>query len=370
MIPLARPFIIREAISEITKVLESGILSLGPKLKEFEQKFVELIGTKYAVGVNSGTSGLHLCIRALGIKEGDEVITTPFSFIASANCILYEKATPVFVDVEEDTFNINPELIEAAITPKTKAILVAHIFGQSCNMAKIIEIAKKHNLKIIEDACESIDATHHNQKVGTFGDAAVFAFYPNKQMTTGEGGMVVTNNKEIYEYCRSASNQGRSDNMQWLTHDKLGYNYRLDEMSAALGLTQLRRISELIEKRQELAAKYIKELSEIKELILPKIKSENISTWFVFPIRVKAGIRDMLIQKLNEKGVQSKAYFYPCIHLQPFYKEMFDYQEGTFPTAERLSKETFIIPFYPALTDEQILTVKKALQESLSELRA
>ncbi|MEW5896126.1 MAG: aminotransferase class I/II-fold pyridoxal phosphate-dependent enzyme [Nanoarchaeota archaeon] len=368
-IPLAQPHIAEDDIENVTAVLKSGVLSLGPKIREFEQKFAKTIGTKYAVGVNSGTSGLHLCIRALGLKEGDEVITSPFSFIASANCILYERATPVFVDVEEDTFNIDPDKIEAAITPKTKALLVPHIFGQSCDMTKIMKIAKKHHLKVIEDACESINATHHGRKVGTFGDVAVFAFYPNKQMTTGEGGMIVTDNKEIYEYCKSASNQGRSNDLQWLTHDKLGYNYRLDEMSAALGIAQLNKIDFLIKKRQEVASKYIEELSEIEDIILPKIKPENISTWFVFPLRVKEKIRDKLIQKLNEKGIQSKAYFFPCIHLQPFYKEKFGYQKGTFPIAEKLSKETLIIPFYPALTNEQIKEVKEKIKESLAELK-
>jgi len=369
MIPLSKPHITNEEIVEITSVLKSSTLSLGPKLREFEQKFAQLIGTKYAIGVNSGTSGLHLCIRALGIKEDDEVITTPFSFIASANCILYEKATPIFVDVEEDTFNIDPDKIEAAITSKTKAILIVHIFGQSCNMTKITEIAKKHNLKIIEDACESINSTHHEQKVGTFGSVAVFAFYPNKQITTGEGGMIATNNKEIYEYCKSASNQGRSDDLQWLTHDKLGYNYRLDEMSAALGVVQLNKIDFLIKKRQELSVKYMEKLSEINEIILPKIKFGNVSSWFVFPIRVNKDIRDQLIHKLDEKGIQSKAYFFPCIHLQPLYKKLFGYQEGTFPLAEKLSAETLVLPFYSNMESEEIDEVCKKLRSSIEELK-
>jgi perosamine synthetase len=369
MIPLCKPFIDEECISQVVGVLKSGVLSLGPKLKEFEQKFANLIGTKYAIGVNSGTSGLHLCIRALGIRKGDEVITTPFSFVASSNCILYENATPVFVDVEEDSFNLNPEKIEAAITPKTKALVIAHIFGQSCNMTRIMEIAQKHNLKVIEDACESIIATHHEKQVGTFGDVAVFAFYPNKQMTTGEGGMIVTNNSEIHEYCASATNQGRSDNMQWLTHDKLGYNYRLDEMSAALGIAQLDKIYFLIGKRKEIANLYLQELSEIEGLFLPKIQPGNVSTWFVFPIRVKESLRDKLIQKLNDRGVQSKAYFCPCIHLQPFYIRKFNYQKGMFPIAEKLSRETLVLPFFPQLERKQIEEIKTVLKESLAELK-
>jgi perosamine synthetase len=368
MITLAKPYITEDEIELVTEVLRSGILSLGPKLKEFENKFAQEIGTKFAIGVNSGTSGLHLCIRALGIKEGDEVITTPFSFVASSNCILYEKAKPVFVDVEEDTFNINPELIEAAITPRTKAILVAHIFGQSCNMNRIMDIARKYNLKVIEDACESINATHFGKKVGTFGDVAVFAFYPNKQMTTGEGGMIITDNEQIYNYCKSAANQGRSNDMQWLTHDKLGYNYRIDELSAAVGLAQLSKIDFLLTRRQSLARKYIDKLIGVERIILPTIREGNTSTWFVFPIRVNHNIRDKLIQKLNENGIQSKAYFYPCIHLQPFYRKEFGYIDNSFPVAEKLSKETVILPFHISLTDMQVELVTNTVKKCLNEL--
>jgi perosamine synthetase len=368
MIPLAKPFIEEKEIESVTQVLRSGILSLGPKLKEFEEKFANYIGTNHAIGVNSGTSGLHLVLRALGIKEGDEVITTPFSFIASSNCILYEKAKPVFVDVDEDTFNIDPKKIEEAITPNTKAILIVHIFGQSCDMKDILQIARKRNLLIIEDACESIGATYFNQKVGTFGQAAVFAFYPNKQMTTGEGGVIVTNNKEIHDYCKSASNQGRSNNMQWLTHDKLGFNYRLDEMSAALGVCQIDKIEEIIKKRQTLANKYLEELKDISQIKLPQVEFFNKSTWFVFPIRVDSKIRDLLIEKLKDKGVSSKAYFFPCIHLQPFYKEKFGFKKGDFEIAEKLSLETIVLPFHTQLSFEEIKQVKEALIECLKEI--
>jgi perosamine synthetase len=366
-IPLSRPSIGDEDIQGVTSVLNSGILSLGPKTREFEQKFANTIGTRYGIAVNSGTSGLHLVIRALNIKDGDEVITSPFSFIASANCILYERAKPVFVDVEEDTYNIDPYKIEAAITPRTKAILVPHIFGQSANMKKIIEISQKYNLKIIEDACESINATHYNQKVGTFGDAAVFAFYPNKQMTTGEGGIIVTNNESINRYCKSAANQGRSDDMQWLTHDKLGFNYRMDEMSAALGVSQLSKIHQFIQKRQEIAQRYSTLLKDYNKVKTPLIRSENISSWFVYPIRVSAEIRDQVIYVLGSKGIQSKAYFYPCIHLQPFFKKM-GLNEGDFPIAEKLSKETLILPFYPNLKIEMINKVISSLKRTIEEI--
>ena len=354
MIQLAKPHITQEDIDAVTKVLQSRYLSLGPKLREFEQNFAKRIGTKFATAVNSGTSGLHLCIRALGIKEGDEIVTSSFSFVASSNCILYEKAIPVFVDVQEDSFNMDPDLIEQAITPRTKALLIPHIFGQTCDMTKIMQIAKAHNLYVIEDACESILATHNDQFAGTFGDAAVFAFYPNKQMTTGEGGIILTNNPQINAYCKSATNQGRSDNLQWLTHDKLGFNYRLDEMSAALGVSQLRKIDYLIKRRKEIAHEYTKRLASIQQIQVPTVQQKNRSTWFVYAIKVAAEKRNELIEHLRNNEIQSKAYFSPAIHLQPFYISEYGYKQGDFPVTESLSNQTLVLPFYPELTLAEI----------------
>ncbi len=366
-IPLAKPFIGEEEIKAVTDTLKSDYLSLGPKLKEFEEDFIKNVRAKYAVAVNSGTSGLHLCIRALGIREGDEIITTPFSFIASANCILYEKAKPVFVDIDEKTFNINPKLIEEKITAKTKAILLVHVFGQPCDMDKIIEIAKKHNLMVIEDACEALGAEYKGKKVGTFGDCAVFAFYPNKQITTGEGGMIVTNNDKTAELCKSMCNQGRASNMQWLTHERLGYNYRMDEMSAALGVEQLKRIDFFLKKRREIANLYMEKLKNVPGIILPEIRDYNNHSWFVFAVRVKEGIdRAEIIKKLAKEGIASKAYFYPCIHLQPFYKNEFGYKEGNFPVAEKVSKSALILPFYVQLNEEIINKVVSSLKRALS----
>ncbi|HLC70986.1 MAG TPA: DegT/DnrJ/EryC1/StrS family aminotransferase [Candidatus Nanoarchaeia archaeon] len=368
-VPLSKPTIGEEEIKAVTEVLRSGRLSLGPKTEEFEKLFAQIIGTKYAVAVNSGTSGLHLAVRALGITEDDEVITTPFSFIASANCALFEKAIPVFVDVDEKTFNIDPARIEEKITPKTKAILIVHVFGQSCDMGKIMELGRKYNLPIIEDACESILATYQGKPVGGFGHVAVFAFYPNKQMTTGEGGMIVTNRLDIYEYCKSAANQGRGNTMQWLTHDKLGYNYRLDEMSAALGVEQLKKVSDFIQKRQANALYYMELLRNIPEVTLPYTGLHCNHTWFVFPIRVDEGIRDTVIAKLNEREIGSKAYFSPAIHLQQFYQETFGYNEGDFPITEKLSKTTLILPFFTHITEEEIAYVAESLKEILAEVK-
>ncbi|HLC81146.1 MAG TPA: aminotransferase class V-fold PLP-dependent enzyme [Candidatus Nanoarchaeia archaeon] len=368
-IPLAKPFITENALPALSEVLKSGILSLGPNVKQFEQQFAQLIGTKYAVAVNSGTSGLHLCIKALGLGPGDEVITSPFSFIASANCIVYEQALPVFVDVEEETFNLDPALIEKAITPRTKAILIPHIFGQCGNLTAIMSIAKRHNLKVIEDSCESITAAHRGKKLGTFGEAAVFAFYPNKQMTTGEGGMIVTDQEVIHDYCRSAANQGRDGNQQQVVHNIIGYNYRLDELSAALGLTQLDGINQFIELRRTVAKHYLELLNCVEGIVLPKIRADNTHSWFVFPVRVKETSRDLLIKKLADRGIQSKAYFSPAIHLQPAYKNKFSYQEGQFPVAEKLSRSTLILPFYTQMARDEVEMVVKELTAALKEIK-
>jgi perosamine synthetase len=378
MIPVSQPYITQEDIDGITAVLKSGQLSNGPRQKEFEQRFEQLIGTKHAIAVNSGTSGLHLALRALGIQEGDEVITSPFSFIASANCILFEKAKPVFVDIEEDTFNINSSLIPEAITDKTRALLPVHIFGQSCDMESIMKIALMKDLRVVEDACESLGATHHKKKVGTFGDAAVFAFYPNKQMTTGEGGMIVTNNEEVAVACKSMRNQGRDPGIgqgngtnganRWLVHHRLGYNYRMTELSASLGCTQMDKLDFFTKQRKQIIKDYFVQLREIPEIILPKTKEENTHTWFVLPVRVQESIdRDSVVAGLLKRGVQTRNYFAPCIHLQPFYKKQFGFAEGSFPVAEKVSKSIFILPLYVRMTENDINTVIEALKEAIKE---
>jgi perosamine synthetase len=353
--PLAKPYIDDREKELINEVFDSGILSLGPKLDQFENNFAELIGTKYACGVNSGTSGLHLSMIALSIGMGDEVITTPFSFIASANCLLYVGAKPVFVDIDSDTYNIDPKKIEEAITPKTKAILVVHIFGQSADMDPIIEIAKKHNLLIIEDACESICAKYNGKNVGTFGVASVFAFYPNKQMTTGEGGMVCTDDKNIYEFCKSLSNQGRQSS-QWLDHKYLGYNYRLDEMSAAVGLAQIEKIDFLIKEKQKIATWYDKAFSKFTDLVkIPYIAPTNIHTRFVYVVELvkNSQNRNKIIKKMCDFGISTKEYL-PSIHLFDLYKTKFGYKGGEFPVSEKVSNGSIAFPFYIGLTEKDI----------------
>lgn len=354
--PLARPHLGKEEERAVLKVLRSKVLSLGPELIKFEKTFAKQIGATYACAVNSGTSGLHLAMIAAGIKAGDEVITTPFSFVASANAILYVGAKPVFVDIEPVTYNIDPKKIEAAITKKTKAILVVHIFGQAANMGPIMKIAKQHQLIVVEDACESIKATYKGKPTGTFGQSGVFAFYPNKQMTTGEGGMVVTNDKTVYDVCKSLSNQGRGVNMNWLDHQYLGYNYRLDEMSAALGLVQLKKLNMLIKDRQKIANTYTRFLQGYPELLqVPLVAKDNTHTWFVYVVTIKNKkvSRDQVMADLAKAGISSKAYL-PSIHLFGFYKKSFGFKKGDFPISESVSDYSLALPLYSDLTSKDI----------------
>ena len=361
--PIAKPYIRKEELAAVAKVLRSGVLSIGPEVVEFEKNFARRVGSKFACAVSSGTAGLHLALLAAGIKKGDEVITSPFSFIASANAILYVGAKPVFADVDLVTFNIDPEKIEKKINKKTKAILPVHIFGQAAEMKPILQLAKKYRLKIIEDACESLDAKHHGRKVGTFGESAVFAFYPNKQMTTGEGGMMVTNDKKIDALCRSLRNQGRSGNMQWLDHERLGYNYRMDEMSAALGRVQLEKLDWLIAQKQRLASLYNKYLAPHATLVeIPKIAAGNTHSWFVYVVRINNPKvkRDAVIKDLEKKGVSTKAYL-PSIHLFSFYKKEFKYKAGDFPISEAISRSSLALPFYIGLAEKDIKNIINAL---------
>ena len=291
-IPLSSPDITEREIQAVTDVMRTGTLSLGPKLPEFEKAIADYAGIKHAVAVNSGTSGLHLCVRALGLKPGDEVITTSFSFIASANCVIFEGAKPVFIDIDPVDMNFNIDQIEGAITEKTKAIVAVHAFGMPVDMVRVMEVAKKHNLAVIEDACEAIGAMIKDgnewKMAGTFGDCALYAFYPNKQITTGEGGIIITDDDEIARLCVSMRNQGRDAGMGWLAHARLGYNYRLSDMSCALGTVQVSRLGEILPKRAEVAARYTKLFQEeLPEVVLPCPDPENLKrSWFVYVIQL------------------------------------------------------------------------------------
>jgi len=370
-IPLSSPDITHEEIEIVNQVLSTPYLSTGPKIREFEERVASYIGVKHAIAVNSGTSALHLCIRSLGIKDGDEVITSPFSFVASANCILFERAKPIFVDIDEDSLCIDVNRIEEKITEKTKAILPVHIFGHPCRMDEITRIAEKYNLAVIEDACEAIGAEYKGNKVGSIGNCGVFGFYPNKQLTTAEGGMVVTNDEKIAELCRSMRNQGRDESDLWLSYRRLGYNYRMSELNASIGVVQIDRIEELLEKRQRVVEYYNRRLSEIDSLRVPYVSPDVKISWFVYVVRINGEgfsqrVRDETIQEMKERGIDCREYF-PPIHLQPFYIDMFGYQKGDFPITERISTLTIALPLYNNLTEKEVSYVCKTLQNIISK---
>ncbi len=353
IIPLSKPYIDNSDRKAVDAVLRTDTLSLGPKLVEFENNFAKYIGVQGSCAVSSGTAGLHLAVKALGIGKGDEVITSPFSFIASSNCLLYEGAKPVFIDIDETTFNMESKKIESAITKRTKAILVVHIFGQTAQMDKIMKVAKKYNLKIIEDSCESLGATFKGKMAGSFGDIGVFAFYPNKQMTTGEGGMIVSNSKKLLSVVKSLRNQGRDESNKWLESKVLGYNYRLNEMSCALGISQLKKINFMIGQRRTVASSYGRELSGCQWILTPQIGSDRTHTWFVYVIRVTNGKRNLVINKLANKGIQTRNYL-PAIHLQPFMKKLFGFKKGDYPICEKISSEALALPIFVGLSSKDI----------------
>ena len=366
-IPLASPDITDLERRYVMEVLSTPHLSLGPKLVEFEKHLASYAGTRHAVAVNSGTSALHLIVRALGIKEGDEVITTPFTFIASANCILFEGARPVFADIEPATLNIDPSLVEKAITPRTKAILAVDIFGHPAQWDQLSALAETYHLGLIEDSAEAIGSEYHGRRCGSFGDAAIFAFYPNKQMTTGEGGAVLTNDDNIAQLCRSMRNQGRSDGDGWLQHTRLGYNYRLSEINCALGIAQLERIEDMLRARTKVAKLYDERLGDLAQVRVLRIASGVKLSYFVYVIRLSDDYtrekRDEILRGLLARGVGCRDYFAP-VHLQPVYREM-GYGEGDFPMTEAVAARTIALPFYNNLREEEIDYVVSQLKELL-----
>ncbi|MDQ7839610.1 MAG: DegT/DnrJ/EryC1/StrS family aminotransferase [bacterium] len=369
-VPLSRPEITELDRRAVLGILDGPTLALGPRLVAFEEAMAKAAGTQFAVAVSSGTAALHLVVRALGMGQGDEVITTPFSFVASANTILYERATPVFVDILDDTLCISPDLIEAAITPRTRAILAVDVFGQPAALDRIREIASRRGLLMIEDACESLGSAFQGLPAGNgrWAEAATFAFYPNKQITTGEGGCIVTDSKEIYRLCRSMRNQGRSEQGGWLDHERLGYNYRMAEMNAALGLAQVSRLDDIIASRQSVASRWAERLAPLAErglLRLPWIHpAVTRMSWFVYVVRLAPEIdRDAVLRDLLGKGVECRPYFTP-IHLQPFYREM-GYQEGMYPVTEAAGRQCLALPFFNTITDEELDYAADALRRAL-----
>jgi perosamine synthetase len=365
-IPLSSPDIQAEDVELVARVLRSNRPSIGPFIKELERDFADYIGSKYAVAVTNGTSGLHLCIRAAGIAEGDEVIATPFSFIASANCILYERATPVFVDIDEATLNLDPALVERAVSERTRAMLPVHVFGQPCAMDELQAVCRDRNLALIEDACEAVGAEYKGRKVGTFGKAAVFSFYPNKAMTLGEGAVVTTDDPHWAELMQSLRNQGRGDGGTGFFSDCLGYNYRLDEMSAALGVAQLKRLDRLLAQRQAVAVKFTELLRRVPGVTVKgAVSSTTRMSWFVFVIHLDPHIdRDRVMEQLESRGIPSRVYFTP-IHLEPYYRKRFGSKPGDFPVAERVAASILALPFHTNLSDAEMEEIVDALQSAV-----
>ncbi len=379
-IPLSRPDITEHEENLVLEVLRSGRLSIGPMVERFERLTAERVGVRHAVACSSGTAGLHMVMAALGIGPGDEVVTTPFSFIASANAILYVGAKPVFVDICPKTLNADPELVERAITPRTKAILAVEAFGNPAHMEAYARIAARHEIVLVEDCCEALGVQHAGHRAGAFGRAGVFGYYPNKQITTGEGGMVVTNDDRLADLCRSLRNQGRavagrgaiapgSTAGAWLHHERLGFNYRMSEVNAALGVAQMERLDEIIAGRQRVANRYMQRLLDVNELILPTIPEGAEMSWFVFVVRLAAGYtreeRDRVIRSMRNHDIGAADYF-PCIHLQPFYRQAYGFREGDFPIAESVSNRTIALPFFAALTEREIDLVVQTLQVMIS----
>jgi perosamine synthetase len=368
LIPLAKPVLGEAEERAVVEVLRSGQLSLGPKLGEFERRFAERIGVAHASAVSSGTAGLHLALRAVGVEPGDEVITSPFSFVASANAIVYCGATPVFADIDPVTLNLDPAAAEAAVTPRTKAILPVHIFGYPADMPAFERIAQKHGLAIVEDACEALGARHADgPAVGGRGNPAVYGFYANKQVTTGEGGMVTLGDPVMKEGIDSERNQGRAPDMDWLDHDRLGFNYRLSEIACAVGIVQLGRLDEMLAERARVAEIYRDALGGIDGLGLPcPDRDGDVRGWFVFVVQLPDGVdRDATVRALAEARIQSKPYL-PAIHLMGFYRERFGHGEGTLPVCESIASCSIALPFFPGMRASETGRVLAALEAVLA----
>ncbi len=367
-IPLARPDLGPREEELVLEVLRSGQLSLGPMGQRFERAFAEWLGVEDAVAVSSGTTGLHLGVRALAWGPGDEVLTSPLSFVASANCLLYEGVKPVFCDVDPVTLNLDPGAAAAAVGDSTAGILPIHIFGYPAAMPELEALAAKHDLGLLEDACEALGAVDsEGRNVGARGHLATFAFYANKQMTTGEGGMVVSRDGEVAARLRSERNQGRAADMGWLDHGGLGFNYRLSDVAAALGVAQVEKLAEMLSARERVAAMYAERLAGV-EGVEPPIAGRGAErrSWFVYVVRLEDEIdRDATIARLAERGVASKAYL-PCIHLFPHLREL-GYREGQFPVAEAASAHSLALPFFPSMSEAQVDRVCQELAAALDQ---
>ncbi len=361
-IPLASPVIDQREHELVAEVLDSGRLALGSMTTRFEQALSAAVDAPHAVAVSSGTAALHLAVRMAEIGEGDEVITSPFSFVASANCVLYEGAQPVFVDIDPSTFNLDPAAVEAAITPRTRALLPVDIFGYPVELDELQAIASKHGLALIQDACEALGARYRAEALGSHGHATAFAFYPNKQITTGEGGALVCGSDAEYGLAKSLANQGRADTGGWLEHARLGFNYRMSEVTAAIGVGQLEKLDEILELRARAAARYTELLADVAALEPPHPDdAEHTRSWFVYVVKLAPELdREQIIDELAGAGIATSRYL-PAIHLQPYMRERFGFAEGMLPVCEDTSARTLALPFFTQISEEQQQRVVRAL---------
>lgn len=380
VIPLSQPDLSQAEIQAVIDVLRAGRLTTGPRRVRFEEMVADATQRCHGIAVSSGTAALHLVLRALEVGPGDEVITTPFSFVASANAILYVGATPVFVDIDPRSLNLEPSRVEGAITAQTKAILAVDVFGNPAHMDRLAQVARNYEIPLIEDACEAIGGRCHGQPAGSFGRASVFGFHANAQVTTGEGGMVVTDDDRLAGLCRSLANQGRevvnepdapaeaNTGEGWLTHERLGYNYRLTELACALGIAQLERLDAILASRRRVAGRYMQRLMDWQDLILPTVDEPDDMSWFVFVIRLSDQYgqleRDRIITGMRRHDIGVANYF-PCVHLQPYFRQMFGYEKGAFPIAESVSQRTIALPFFNNMDETQVELVVHTLKVML-----
>ncbi len=364
-IPMSAPEIDESDVAAVSAVVRSGRLALGQYAVEFEQLIADYVGVKHAIAVSSGTAALHLLVRALGLGSGDEVLVPSFTFAASVNALLYEGVTPVFVDIEPETYNLDPADLERKRTPHTKAIMAVDIFGHPADWDAIQAMAQRYGLRIIDDSCEALGAEYKGRKLGQFGDAAAFAFYPNKQITVGEGGIIVTDDDDITVLCRSMRNQGRDEMGAWLEHVRLGYNYRLDEMSAALGVSQFRRLETFLHKREKVAQQYIERLQGLDWVRPPVVKPYVRMSWFIYVITLAEGLsRDPIMARMAEQGIPTRGYFAP-IHTQPYIRERFGDLSGTLPVTESVAQRTIALPFHNNLSEAEVDAVVAALGRAI-----
>jgi perosamine synthetase len=371
VIPLAKPLVGPREEELVLAALHSGRLALGPFMGRFEEALNAVVGAPVSA-VSSGTAGLHLAIRAAGVAAGDEVITTPFSFVASANCLLYENAKPVFCDIDPRTLNIDPAAASAAVTERTTGLLPVHIFGYPADLPALEQLAGERGLWIVEDTCEALGAVHGDgAPVGGRGNLAAFAFYANKQITTGEGGAVACPDAAVKERVDSERNQGRAPDMGWLDHDRLGFNYRLDDLSCALGVAQLERLDELLAGRARVAGLYAEALADVEGLELPCPDADgDRRSWFVYVVQLPPGVdRDAAVIAMQERGVETKPYL-PAIHLMSFYRERFGHREGEFPVCEEVARRSLALPFFGELAEGDVEQVTAALREVIAAQRS